>query len=116
MAHGEKPMFTKMQKDSNLVECSKELWDKFNSRQKMMCVLEEAYVIALERHMIPQIVDNLPGLSSHTAFEWALKRICTTLCSGFFREYAIMNYQNIMSNYDYNYVDKFLKKAEFTFG
>lgn len=114
MAYGEKPLYTKMQKNPDLVECSKDLWEKFSTLQKIRTVLEEAYVIALERHMIPQIINGTPGLNSQMAFKWALQRICTTLCSGFFRKFALTNYFEILDHRDKDYVNKFIKKADFT--
>ena len=110
MAYKELPMYRYMQKDPNLVECSKELWDQFPIRDKIMAVLEECYVIALERHIIPQIFTGEPGMGSQTALFWALKRVCTTLCSGWFRDFATNNYIDITSNFDYGYVDGFLKE------
>ncbi len=112
VAHREYPMYHYMQKDHSKVECSRELWDGFTRTEKIMCVLEECYVIALERHIIPQIFEGTPGLSARKAFEWALMRVCTTLCSGWFRDFAVDNYYVIMSNRDVTYVDVFLKALD----
>jgi len=34
-------------------------------------------------------------------------RICTTLCSGFFRQFAFENYPAIVEAYNSSFVDKF---------
>ncbi len=71
-------------------------------------MLEEAYVIALERKIIPTMKGSPgPFWKPFDAFKWALMRICTTLCSGFFRQWAIDNYFLILNSYDPGFVDKF---------
>ena len=52
------------------------------------------------------------GYTSREAFDWALMRICTTLCSGWFREFATVNYFKIKDRMDNNYVEKFLTAYE----
>jgi len=73
------------------------------------CVLEESYVIALERKIIPMLNGISEPISSKDAFNWSLMRICTTLCSGWFREFATDNWSKIINFYDKNYVLKFLE-------
>lgn len=109
IAHIEgKPMYELMQKDTTLVECHKEMWDEMTHEQKVKCVLEEAYVIALERHIIPVMMGQpVKIVSNFDAFKWALMRICTTLCSGWFREFSIENYFEILNSYDPGYVEQF---------
>ena len=50
--------------------------------------------------------------TSEEAFDWALMRICTNLCSGWFREFATNNYFIIKKLYNKNYVEKFLLAYE----
>lgn len=106
MAHKEKPMYSYMQKDDT-VECHKDLWDKFSYEDQIKCVLEEAYVIAIERELLPTIMGDKIGKNIFEAFKWALYRICTTLCSGWFRTFASENYFTILNSYDSNYFEKF---------
>ena len=108
MAHKEHPMYTYMQPDPNLVHCSKELWDQFTHQEKIWCVMEEAYVIALERKIIPAMVAGRSYEPVTKHFAWALYRICTTLCSGWFRKFAVDNYYEIISSIDVDYVNTFL--------
>lgn len=104
VAHKEKPMYSYMQHDPNIVECDKELWNAFTFEEKVWCVTEECYVIALERHVIPTLKGDRVGLNSHEAFKWALMRVCTTLCSGWFRQFAIDHYFDILNNYNREYI------------
>ena len=109
MAHYDRPVYEDMQVDSSSAWCEKDMWNKFSFEKKAKCVLEEAYVIALERRIIPMLNGCGEVVSSKKAFEWALMRICTTLCSGWFRQFATDNYVNILEYYNPNYVQKFLK-------
>ena len=108
IAHLDKPMYEYMQPDPNSALCSKKMWNELSTLHKRWCVMEEAYVIALERIIIPMIFGGGKFSTNKDAFEYALMRISTTLCSGWFRQYAVDNYQEIMSMYDDNYVNKLL--------
>jgi len=108
MAHYNQPIYSDMQIDESNAWCEKSIWDGFEFDKKIKCVLEEAYVIALERKIIPML-----NGSSKSAFDWALMRICTTLCSGWFREFATDNWSKIVDQYDKDYVLKFLE-AEYS--
>jgi len=109
MAHYDRPVYEDMQVDSSSAWCERDMWNKFSFEKKAKCVLEEAYVIALERRIIPMLNGCGEVVTSKKAFEWALMRICTTLCSGWFRQFATDNYVNILEYYNPNYVQKFLK-------
>ncbi|SRR6266851_3061230 len=112
MAHEERPMFEKIKIDPNKVACSKEKFFALTETQQRRCVQEEAYVIALERAMIPMLFEGEALANPYEAYKWAVMRICTTLCSGWFREFAVKNYDRIMFWYDKDYVEKFLKAVE----
>lgn len=99
LAHYDKPMYTKMQKEGE-VFCHKELWDNFSQVDKIYTVLEECYVIACERRIIPVHVTGSKEYYTRAAFMWALRRVCTDLTSGFFREFAINNYSSIIGLYN----------------
>ena len=111
VAHKEHPMYWYMQRDHTKVECHKDLWDAFSYEDKIHCVMEECYTIALERHIIPTIKGDRAGFPAHEAFKWALMRVCTTLTSGFFRQFSIDNYFTVLNNYNKEYT-KLLKLPE----
>lgn len=80
--------------------------DKFFSchpNVQLYGVLEEAYVLALERHQIPNNFKPDPKAS----FDIALEKICTSITSGWFREFAWENYYKVQELYSPNYVTKF---------
>lgn len=108
MAHYDKPLYELMKKDPKKVMCSEEEWNKFSFEDRCKCVLEEAYVIALERKIIPMLYGNGPHWTSENAIRWSLMRICTTLCSGWFREFACSFYPEIYAMHNKEYVIKFL--------
>jgi hypothetical protein len=112
MAHGNNPAYFKIQPDITRVWCSKELWNILDEQEKIEMVLEESYVIALERKIIPMLRQGGRLHTTRQAFNWALMRICTTLASGYFRQYAVDNYYKICDNYNANFVDKFLDAVE----
>jgi hypothetical protein len=112
MAHYDRPIYEDMQTTSESAWCQKELWDNFSFEKKAKCVLEEAYVIALERKIIPMLNGVSDVVSSKKALEWSLMRICTTLCSGWFRQFAADNYSRICEYINHQYVQKFLEAEQ----
>ncbi len=95
-AYEDQPMYTRLQKDKTSAWCSKELWYNLHRQQKIQCVAEEAYVIATERFLVPKDW-NYPAKRAYYA---AVKKICTTLCSGWFRDFAIDNYPSVIEMFD----------------
>lgn len=112
MAFEDRPMFEKIRISADGVACSREKWEILWADNKRQCVQEEAYVIALERGIIPMLYE---GGSAHTpadAYKWAVMRICTTLTSGWFREWALEHYAELMNFYNPDYVEIFLKAVD----
>lgn len=95
VAYYDKPLFTKLTPDPNSVWCSQDLWNNLSYKDKCKCVSEEVIVTALERFVIPD-----PGYPTKHAYLRALDKICTTMCSGWFRDFAIDNYPQIFNLYD----------------
>ena len=95
-AYGDRPLYTRMQPDPAKAWCDKKGWDIFTHTERLNCIAEEAFVIATERFMVP----NKWNYDSKRAFLKAVDKICTTLCSGWFRDYAIDNYPEVVSRYD----------------
>lgn len=91
VAYQSKPMYTKLQHNPKLAWCEKVLWDKLSYVEQLQCVAEETYVIAIERFLVPNNWDY----SYKRAYLRSLDKVCTTLCSGWFRDFAIDNYPSI---------------------
>lgn len=100
VAYDSVPAYTKMQIEDGTVGCHKELWNRMSLEEKLQCVSEEASVIAIERWRLPHIIDDIPGKPMYLAYKWALYRICTTLCSGWFRQFALDHYYDVLNMYN----------------
>lgn len=119
MAHDKDPVYLKILKSGAEVETDHELWKKLSIQQKIWCVLEEVYVIALERKILPGLFDDkscraldIPVWTFEQAFDWALMRVCTTLCDGFFRDFAVRAFDEISKQYNPDYVNLFFKNIK----
>lgn len=105
MAHHDRPVYTMMQRDSSKAWCEKDMFFDLPYDYQVQCVQEEAYVIALERYVIPQYGEDWNDYFE--SYKKALKRICTTLTSGWFRDFAIENYNEAVERFNPGYVDIF---------
>lgn len=103
--HQDQPIYEMMKYDEKreLAWCEQELFQNLNKVYKIQSVLEESYVISLERFIIPQKEKDL-----YKSFLLALHKVCTTLCSGWFRDFAIENYDEIVKSYNPDYFDKYI--------
>ena len=106
VAYPSRPLYERLKTQGNEdnVWCEQNLWNLLE--YKAECVYEEASVIALERFLIPSGFKHSPRL----AYYKAVKKICTTLTSGWFRDYAIDNFPAIMRLYDENKLTTIGKK------
>lgn len=108
-AHYDRPLYERMQdKSIDSVFCHREMWESFSHDDKIKCIMEECYVIASERFLIPK--DWEYGIRH--AFYKALCKVCTTLTSGFFRDYAIDNFYEIMDNLDISKFEEVREKLQ----
>lgn len=98
-----KPAYKFYLKDGQQVMCSKEKFFDLPHEIRLYGVLEESYVLALERAMIPSQF----SADRKRCFVIALQKVCTSITSGWFREFAWEHYHELLSRYDNSYVDKF---------
>lgn len=104
----ERPAYTYFKDDQAEVFCSRKLFLQQPREIQLNAVLEESYVLALERSQIP-----FPGkVSPKISFEKALSKICTSITSGWFREFAWENYHSVQKLYRDNYLEKFQQGIE----
>jgi hypothetical protein len=99
--HLDHPAYTYYMKDGEQVLCSKEKFFALPEIVRLYGVLEESYVLALERAIIPYDTDP------DRAFKIALEKVCTSITSGWFREFAYENYHKVKSLYHSSFVNKF---------
>jgi hypothetical protein len=84
------PAYTNFQKSDAEVDCD---MDKFMEQPidiQLAAVYEESCVLALERSFIPH------GRDQQWAFEKALEKVCTSITSGRFREFAWEHYDDVL--------------------
>lgn len=97
------PAYKDFQQDGAEVKVSKDKWLALPEVRKMDSVLEESYVLALERHQIPNNFRPDPDKS----FRIALEKVCTTISSGWWREWAWEHYDDAIRLYNRDYVKIF---------
>lgn len=101
--HKEFPAYEYFKEDKSEVFCDKDLFFRLDEQTQLYAILEESYVLALERSQIP-FKDKVDPKKS---FDISLMKICTSITSGWFREFAWENYHKIQSLYDKTYVQRF---------
>lgn len=99
----DKPAYTYFQEEGEEVKSSKEKFFNCSEEIRLNAVLEETYVLALERSQIPFTF----WPNRFKSFEHALEKVCTSITSGWFREYAWEHYHEALYSYSPEYVDKF---------
>lgn len=105
VAFSEIPMYNMILKDNEPVFCDVSKWNTLSHTEKLRCIVEEAYVISIERFLVPKDWKY----PSKLAYMKSLNKVCTTLCSGWFRDYAIDYYPEAFDMFD---EAKFLKFKE----
>lgn len=95
VAYGTVPAYTLYMKDGAAVACDQNKFNALPTRQKLMGVLEEALVLALERSYIP----HGAVMGNFQMFITALQKVCTSITSGWFREFAYNNYREVIDLY-----------------
>jgi hypothetical protein len=101
--HFSRPAYTMIKDDQADVFCSKEKFFSLPETIKLFTVLEESYTLALERSQIP----NNFNIDRKKSFLIALEKVCTSVSSGWWREYAYESYYKVIELYDEGYVEKF---------
>ena len=99
------PAYTFYMKDGAAVMTSKEKFFAVDEQIRLYGVYEESCVLALERSQIP-----FPEASPRKSFEYALMKVCTSITSGWFREFAWENYDKVLDIYEKEGEDGYLKR------
>lgn len=105
-AHYDKPLYTRLLRQEGNAWCDKDKWLMLSHEDKIKCIQEEAYVIATERFL----VRNDWNYPMKLAYLKALGKICTTLCSNWFRDYSIDHYPELVQNYNENKIQQVKQK------
>ena len=100
------PAYVRYMKEASQVMTSKAKFFDCSEEIRLAGVYEESCVLALERSQIP-----FPDASPRKSFEYALMKVCTSITSGFFREWAYDNYDKVLDLYnelgETNYLERF---------
>lgn len=93
------PAYKSYMKDDSEVMTSKEKFFAQPKHIRLLGVYEEACVLALERSQIP-FGEDVDGPTPKQSFMMALSKVCTSITSGWFREYAWENFQVVVKLYE----------------
>lgn len=105
--YGECPMYQQLKDDRAQAYVSRRRFEAISHLDRVRLTREETYAIALERIVIPSLELGRPW-DAEQAFQHALRRICTNLTTGWFRDFAIENYPEVC-RYDTDFVGRFLE-------
>lgn len=103
----DKPAYEYFKPNENEVYCSSELFANADNAIKIAAVYEESCVLALERALVP-FEDKI---DFENAFLLALSKVCSSITSGWFREYAYNNAYSaieLFEKQEVNFYQKFL--------
>jgi len=95
-----RPAYSFYMKEGSEVMTSKEKFFSVDESIRLYGVYEECCVLALERSQIPHGLGKEGGPSARWSFEMALMKVCTSITSGWFREFAWENYQKVLDLYN----------------
>lgn len=103
VARMERPAYTYYMKDGEQVLTDKAKFFAAPIEIQMNGVIEEAAVLAIERSLVPH-----PGVwAPDFAWKFALSKVCSSITSGWFRQFAYENALNILKLYPTGYWEKF---------
>jgi hypothetical protein len=98
-----KPAYLNYMKDGAEVHSDKSKFFACSREIQLAGVLEEAAVLAIERSLVPH-----PGVwTPEYAWRFALSKVCTSITSGWFREFAYENAFHVLKLYPNGYWEKF---------
>lgn len=104
IAYYDEPIYKSTLKSQDSVLCDKEKFEKLSFENKIKMVKEEIFVTALERYLIPSNFKY----SINLAYWRSLKKLTTTMSSGWFKFFIIDNFLDLYKNDD-NFIEKFNK-------
>jgi len=99
----DRPAFLLIKENEADVFCSKAKFYELPINIQLATVIEETYVLALERSQIPFEF----AIDREKSFRVALMKVCTSITSGWWREFAWEHYYDVLGLYKASYVDLF---------
>lgn len=99
----DRPAYTMFQKDGAEVQVDKAKFFALEFEQQIASVVEESCVLAIERSLVPH-----PGaITPEQAWRFALSKVCTSITSGWWREFAYENIFDVLKAYPADYWQRF---------
>lgn len=102
------PAYRYFIKDNEDVLCDREKFFNCSEEVRNAAVLEESYVLSLERSIIPFNNEH----KRKNIFDLSLEKVCTSITSGWFREWAYDNYYKVQGMYNSNFVERFYEELD----
>lgn len=99
----DRPAYTFFKEDQSEVMVSKDMFYALPERIRLLSVVEEAMTLAIERALVP----HPNGMNPKQAFDYALSKCCTSIASGWWREFSWENYDKVQELYDDTYFERF---------
>ena len=97
--HLEYPAYVYFKKDNEEVGCDKAKFFAAEQKVRLYSVVEEAAVLAIERSLVP-----FPNkLTPKQAWLFALSKVCSSITSGWWREWAYDHIFDVVKLYPENY-------------
>lgn len=100
------PAYKSYMKDDSEVMTSKEKFFEQENHIRLLGVYEESCVLALERSQIPFNFE----VPARQSFVMALSKVCTSITSGWFREYAYESFHVVMKFYESMGEDDYIQR------
>lgn len=100
------PAYKSYMKDDSEVMTSKEKFFEQENHIRLLGVYEESCVLALERSQIPFNFE----VPARQSFVMALSKVCTSITSGWFREYAYESFHIVMKFYESMGEDDYIQR------
>jgi len=101
--HLDKPAYRYFAADGEQVKSDKTKFFNCSREVQLFSVLEESYVLSIERSQVPH-----PGvMTPEASFRFALSKVCSSIASGWWRAYAYENVFTVLNMYSETYMDKF---------
>lgn len=106
--HLDQPAYRYFQKDNEQVACDREKFMAASNDVRLFSVLEESYVLAIERSQVP-----FEGkISPKDSFKIAFSKVLSSITSGWWREWAYDNALDVLPLYSDSYIDRFKSGIE----
>jgi hypothetical protein len=101
--HLERPAYRYFMKDGAEVACDRKKFEAAPDVIKLFSVLEESYVLALERSQIP--FGN--KITPKESFRIAFSKVLSSITSGWWRDWGYENALRVLPHYTDSYLDRF---------